>query len=62
MVRAVVVLAALGIGGELLLPTEGLDGLALRLAVLALAPPLLVAVRVVTIAELQALKRLRTAR
>jgi O-antigen/teichoic acid export membrane protein len=61
MARAIAVLAALGVGGELLLPTEGLDGLALRLAVLTLAPPLLVAVRVVTVPELRALKRLRTA-
>lgn len=61
MARAVIVLTALGVGGELLLPTDGADGLALRLAVLALAPPALVAVRVVTVPELRALRRLRAA-
>jgi O-antigen/teichoic acid export membrane protein len=62
MATAVAVLAALGVGGELLLPTHGADGLLLRLAVLALAPPALVAARVVTVPELRALRALRAAR
>jgi O-antigen/teichoic acid export membrane protein len=62
MATAVAVLAVLGVGGELLLPTHGAEGLLLRLAVLALAPPLLVATRVVTVPELRALRKLRTAR
>jgi hypothetical protein len=62
MARAIVVLAALGVGGELLLPTHGAVGLVARLAVLCLAPPLLVAVRVVTVPELRALRTLRSAR
>ena len=61
MATAVVVLTVLGVGGELLLPTEGAAGLLLRLAVLALVPPVLVATRVVTVDELRALKRLRAA-
>jgi O-antigen/teichoic acid export membrane protein len=58
---AVGVLATLGVGGELLLPTHGAVGLLSRLAVLAAAPPLLVAARVVTPAELRALRRIRSA-
>jgi O-antigen/teichoic acid export membrane protein len=61
MATAVVVLTVLGVGGELLLPTHGAAGLLLRLAVLALVPPALVATRVVTADELRALSRLRTA-
>jgi hypothetical protein len=55
LTRTVVVLTALAVGGELLLPTDGIDGLLLRLAVLAAAPPLLVAARAVTPAEVRAL-------
>jgi O-antigen/teichoic acid export membrane protein len=62
MARAIVVLAALGVGGELLLPTHGATGLVSRFLVLCLAPPLLVAARVVTVPELWALRTLRSAR
>jgi O-antigen/teichoic acid export membrane protein len=61
LVAAVVVLSVLAVGGELLLPTHGAAGLLSRLAVLALAPPALVAARVVTPGELRALRRLRSA-
>ncbi|MDX6728127.1 MAG: hypothetical protein QOK49_2932 [Baekduia sp.] len=61
MAATVVVLAGLAVGGELLLPTHGAVGLLSRLAVLATAPALLVAARVVTPAELRALRRLRRA-
>jgi O-antigen/teichoic acid export membrane protein len=61
LAAAVAVLAVLAIGGELLLPTSGAVGLLSRLAVLAAAPPLLVAARVVTPAELRALRRIRSA-
>jgi O-antigen/teichoic acid export membrane protein len=61
LLAAVVVLSALGVGGELLLPTHGAAGLLSRLAVLAAAPPLLVAAGVVTPAELRALRRIRSA-
>jgi O-antigen/teichoic acid export membrane protein len=59
LAAAVAVLTALAVGGELLLPTHGAAGLLARLAVLACAPPALVAVRVVTPGELRALGRLR---
>jgi hypothetical protein len=52
----------LGVGGELLLPTHGAVGLLTRLTVLAAAPPLLVAARVVSVADLRALRGLRAAR
>lgn len=42
--RMVVVLAAVAVGGELLLPTSGADGFALRLLALAATAPLLVLV------------------
>jgi O-antigen/teichoic acid export membrane protein len=61
LAAAVAVLSALAVGGELLLPTEGAVGLLSRLAVLAAAPPLLVAAGVVTPAELRALRRIRSA-
>jgi O-antigen/teichoic acid export membrane protein len=61
LARAVAVLATLGVGGELLLPTHGAVGLISRLAVLAAAAPLLVAAGVVTPAELRALRRIRSA-
>jgi O-antigen/teichoic acid export membrane protein len=62
LATAVAVLAVLGVGGELLLPTHGAVGLVTRLAVLATAPVLLVVARVVTPAELRALRGLRVAR
>jgi O-antigen/teichoic acid export membrane protein len=62
MARAIVVLAVLGVGGELLLPTHGAAGLVSRFLVLCLAPPLLVVARVVTVPELRALRTLRSAR
>src|SRR3954470_13312764 len=52
--RAVLVLAALGLAGELLLPTHGALGLIERFAVLCLVPPALVAVRVVRLSDLKA--------
>jgi O-antigen/teichoic acid export membrane protein len=58
---AVLVLGVLGVGGELLLPTHGAVGLLSRLALLAAAPPLLVAAGVVTPSELRALRRIRSA-
>jgi O-antigen/teichoic acid export membrane protein len=61
MARAIIVLAILGLGGELLLPTHGAAGLILRFLVLCLAPPLLVAARVVTVPQLRALRTLRSA-
>jgi O-antigen/teichoic acid export membrane protein len=61
MAATVVVLTGLAVGGELLLPTHGAVGLLSRLALLATAPALLVAARVVTPAELRALRRLRRA-
>jgi O-antigen/teichoic acid export membrane protein len=54
LTRAVLVLTALGLGGELLLPTHGALGLAARFAVLCLAPPLLLAVGVVRVKDLKA--------
>ena len=59
LAAAVAVLTALAVGGELLLPTHGAVGLVSRLAVLACAPPALVAVRVVTLSELRGLRTLR---
>jgi O-antigen/teichoic acid export membrane protein len=61
LTAAVVVLAGLAVGGELLLPTHGATGLLSRLVVLAAAPPLLVVSGVVTPAELRALRRIRSA-
>lgn len=54
LTRAVLVLATLGLAGELLLPTHGAVGLITRFAVLCLAPPALLAVRVVTPKDLKA--------
>jgi O-antigen/teichoic acid export membrane protein len=54
LARAVLVLAAIGLGGELLLPTHGAIGLAARLGVLCLAPPALLAVGVVRLRDLKA--------
>lgn len=58
LARAVVVLAAVAVAGELLLPASGLDGFALRAAALALAPVALLGVGVVTLGELRALRGL----
>lgn len=54
--RAVTVMAGVAVGGELLLPDHGVAGFALRLAALALVPPLLVAARVVAPADLVRLR------
>jgi O-antigen/teichoic acid export membrane protein len=62
LATTVAVLAIIGVGGELLLPTHGAAGLLARCALLAVVPPLLVATRVVTVAELKALRGLRSAR
>jgi O-antigen/teichoic acid export membrane protein len=62
LASCIAVLSILGVGGELLLPTHGAAGLVERLAVLCLAPPLLVAARVVTVSDLKALRHLRSAR
>ncbi len=62
LASAVAVLAVVGVGGELLLPTHGAAGLLSRLALLAIAPALLIAARVVSIPELRALRNLRSAR
>jgi hypothetical protein len=59
LVAAVLVLTTLGLAGELLLPTHGFTGLATRFAVLCLAPPALVAARVVTVSELRRITELR---
>jgi O-antigen/teichoic acid export membrane protein len=56
LLRATLVLSALGIGGELLLPTHGALGLLLRFAVLCLAPPALIATRVISLSDLKALR------
>jgi O-antigen/teichoic acid export membrane protein len=62
MASGIVALAVVGLGGELLLPTHGFLGLVLRLAALCLAPPALILARTVSIAELKALRGLRSAR
>jgi O-antigen/teichoic acid export membrane protein len=54
LARAVLVLAVLGLGGELLLPTHGAIGLAARFGLLCLAPPALLAVGVVRLRDLKA--------
>ncbi|WCB91424.1 hypothetical protein DSM104299_00095 [Baekduia alba] len=56
---AVAVFTVIGVGGELLLPTQGATGLITRFALLLLVPPALVAARVVTVAELKRLGELR---
>lgn len=54
LARAVVVLAAIGVGGELLLPTHGAVGLVTRLALLALTPIALLAARILRLSDLKA--------
>ena len=56
LARAVLVLAAIGVGGELLLPTHGAAGLVSRFALLCCVPFALLAVRVVTPGELRGLR------
>jgi hypothetical protein len=50
--RAVVVMAAVAVAGDLLLPTDGVDGFLLRALAVGVAPVLLVATRVVTPADI----------
>jgi hypothetical protein len=52
----IAVLAAATVAGELLLPTAGVAGFAGRALLLVALPPLLVAARVVTLAELTGLR------
>jgi O-antigen/teichoic acid export membrane protein len=59
LTRAVLVLTAIGVGGELLLPTDGVAGFVTRLAAVLLVFPALVAVGVVTRGELRGLVQLR---
>jgi O-antigen/teichoic acid export membrane protein len=54
LARAVVVMGAIGVGGELLLPTTGAVGLVTRFALLCAIPPVLVAVQVVSLKDLKA--------
>ena len=56
LVMAVGVLTAIAVGGELLLPTEGADGFAARLALLAVTPLVLVLTGAIKIAELRLLR------
>jgi O-antigen/teichoic acid export membrane protein len=57
LTAAVLVLAVVAVGGELLLPTHGAVGLMSRLALLACTPGLLIGARVVSVQELRALVR-----
>jgi O-antigen/teichoic acid export membrane protein len=57
MARAVLVLTAIGLGGELLLATHGATGLITRFALLCVVPGALLTARVVTPAELRVLLR-----
>jgi O-antigen/teichoic acid export membrane protein len=59
LARAVTVLAIIGVGGDLLLPTDGAVAFVSRLALAALTFPALIAVGVVSRGELRALIRLR---
>jgi O-antigen/teichoic acid export membrane protein len=59
LASAVLVLAVIGVAGELLLPTHGATGLITRFALLCVTPPALVAARVITIAELRRITELR---
>lgn len=59
LLRAVAVLVAIAVSGELLLPSDGFFGLVLRLALALLTFPALVAAGVVTHDELRALVRMR---
>ncbi len=56
LIPLVLIVAGLSVGGNLLLPTAGLDGFALRLIVLLAIVPALIAARVVTLAELRILR------
>jgi len=59
LAAALAVLTTVTVAGELLLPSEGAVGLLARALALALIPPLLIAARVVTPGELQALRSWR---
>jgi O-antigen/teichoic acid export membrane protein len=59
LARAVAVLAIIGVGGELLLPTDGVVGFVSRLGLAALTFPALVTAGVVTRGELRGLIKLR---
>lgn len=54
LTRAVLVLTAIGLGGELLLPTHGAVGLLTRFGLLCLVPPALLAANVVSPRDLKA--------
>jgi O-antigen/teichoic acid export membrane protein len=54
LTRAVLVLAIIGVGGELLLPTHGAVGLVTRFGLLCLVPPALLATNVVSPRDLKA--------
>jgi O-antigen/teichoic acid export membrane protein len=62
LAAAVLVLGAVAVGGELLLPEEGAGGLVARCALLAVTPALLVGAGVVRPGELRAMVRLRRTR
>ena len=51
----VVVVALFSVGGDLLLPSDGIDGFVLRAVVLLAIAPALVVLRVVTVSELKVL-------
>ncbi len=53
------VLAAVAVGGELLLPTDGLEGWVTRTAAIGVVPLLLLATRFLTPQEVERLRALR---
>jgi Na+-driven multidrug efflux pump len=55
LVPLVVVVALFSVGGDLLLPSDGIDGFVLRAVVLLAIAPALVVLRVVTVSELKVL-------
>jgi O-antigen/teichoic acid export membrane protein len=55
LIPLVIVVATFSVGGELLLPSDGAEGFVLRAAVLLAIVPALIALRVVTIRELNVL-------
>ncbi len=55
LIPLVIVVATFSVGGELLLPSDGAEGFVLRAAVLMAIVPALIALRVVTIRELNVL-------
>jgi O-antigen/teichoic acid export membrane protein len=62
LAHAVVLLAGVALAGELLLPTSGVDGFALRAGAAALIPPLFAVTRFTSPAELAALRRVLASR